>query len=146
VLTDNGHRYAAVEYLTTGVVFAGWAAVRYFKDDHGRAFTERGVEQTGSVLAMIGCCCSLLLCLRLVVNLFAFKAAPFPRNSPATSSTTCVTSGIQQAPAMALPRQPPLQSAPNTARSGTLLVTSHLSSGRRFLGHRHPRNRLPTAT
>jgi hypothetical protein len=100
-LFDNGHRYAAVEYLTTGVVFAGWAAVRYFKDDHGRAFTERGIGQTGSVLAMIGWCCSLLLFLQLVVNMFAFKAAPFPEEFPATSSTTCVTSGIQQAPATA---------------------------------------------
>jgi len=60
-LFDNVHRYAAVEYLTTGMVFAGWAAVRYFKDDQGRAFTERGLGRTGSVLAMIGWCCSLLV-------------------------------------------------------------------------------------
>jgi Spirocyclase AveC-like len=79
---DNGHRYAAVEYLTTGMVFAGWAAVRYFKDDKGRAFTERGLGQTGSVFAMIGWCCSLLLMLQLVVNLFAFKADPYPTEFP----------------------------------------------------------------
>jgi len=81
-LFDNVHRYAAVEYLTTGMVFAGWAAVRYFKDDQGRAFTERGLGPTGSVLAMVGWCCSLLLVLQLIVNLFAFKAAPYPKEFP----------------------------------------------------------------
>jgi uncharacterized protein DUF5135 len=81
-LFDDGHRYTAVEYLTTGMVFAGWAAVRYFKDDQGRAFTERGLGQTGSVFAMVGWCCSLLLVLQLIVNLFAFKAAAYPTEFP----------------------------------------------------------------
>ena len=31
---------------------------------------------------MIGWCCSLLLFLQLVVNVFAFKAAPFPAEFP----------------------------------------------------------------
>ncbi|MUL65865.1 hypothetical protein BOO86_15425 [Mycobacterium sp. CBMA 234] len=81
-LFDNAHRYAAVEYLTTGMVFAGWAAVRYFRDDRGRAFTERGVGQAGSVFAMIAWCCSLLLVLQVVVSLFAFKAAAYPDEFP----------------------------------------------------------------
>lgn len=81
-LFDDGHRYASVEYLTTGMVFAGWAAVRYFKDDQGRAFTERGPGQIGSVLAIIGWCCSLLLMLQLVVTIFAFQADPYPEEFP----------------------------------------------------------------
>lgn len=81
-LFDDGHRYASVEYLTTGMVFAGWAAVRYFKDDQGRAFTERGHGQVGSVLAMVAWCCSLLLALQLVVNFFAFKSDPYPEQFP----------------------------------------------------------------
>jgi hypothetical protein len=81
-LFDNGHRYAAVEYLTTGIVFAGWAIVRYFKDDQGKAFTERGVGPAGSVLAMIGWCTALMFALQFFVTLFAFKAAPYPEEFP----------------------------------------------------------------
>lgn len=81
-LFDDNHRYASVEYLTTAMVFAGLAAVRFFKDDHGRAFTERGVSQTGAVLAVVGWCCSLLLVLQLFVTYFAFKADPYPEGFP----------------------------------------------------------------
>jgi hypothetical protein len=81
-LFDNAHRYSAVEFLTTGMVFAGWAGVRYFKDDQGRAFTERGVGRTGSVLAMVGWCASLLIVLQLIVTLFAFHASPYPAQFP----------------------------------------------------------------
>jgi Spirocyclase AveC-like len=81
-LFDNTHRYAMVEILTTGMVFAGWGAVRYFRDDQGRAFTERGQGPLGSTLAMIGWCCALLLVLQLIVNFFAFHASPYPTGFP----------------------------------------------------------------
>jgi hypothetical protein len=81
-LFDNAHRYPAVEFVTTGTVFAGWAAVRYFKDDEGRAFTERGVGQLGRVLAMIGWCASLLIVLQLIVTYFSFHAASYPAAYP----------------------------------------------------------------
>jgi hypothetical protein len=81
-LFDNAHRYAIVEILTTGMVFAGWGAVRYFRDDHGRAFTERGHGQLGAALAMVGWCCSLLILLQVFVNVFAFHAAPYPERFP----------------------------------------------------------------
>jgi hypothetical protein len=88
-LFGNAHRYAAVEYLTTGIVFAGWGALRFFKDDGGRALTERGLEGLSpkwrtptSVLATIAWCCSLLLILQLVVNVFAFRADPYPADFP----------------------------------------------------------------
>jgi hypothetical protein len=81
-LFDDGHRYAAVEFLTTGMVFAGWAALRHFKDDEGRAITERGVGRTGSVLATVAWCSSLLLILQLIVNVFAFRADPYPASFP----------------------------------------------------------------
>jgi hypothetical protein len=85
-LFDDAHRYSPVEFLTTGMVFAGWAAVRFFRDDEGRAFTERGVGHAAALLAMIGWCASLLLVLQLVVTLFAFHAAPYPRGSGAPST------------------------------------------------------------
>ncbi len=85
----NNHRYAAVEYLTTGFVFAGWGAVRWFRDDSGRAFTERGFDRlapgrrtAASLLATVGWCCALLLGLQLIVNLFAFRADPYPAGFP----------------------------------------------------------------
>lgn len=88
-LFGNDHRYAAVEYLTTGFVFAGWGAVRWFRDDHGRAFTERGFDRlpprrrsVAGVLATVGWCCSLLLVLQLIVTLFAFRADPYPAGFP----------------------------------------------------------------
>ena len=88
-LFGNDHRYAAVEYVTTGFVFAGWGAVRWFRDDHGRAFTERGFDRlapgprrAAGVLATVGWCCSLLLVLQLIVNLFAFRADPYPAGFP----------------------------------------------------------------
>lgn len=91
-LFGDDHRYAAVEYVTTGFVFAGWGAVRWFRDDSGRAFTERGLDrlprgrrsarELQSVLATVGWCCSLLLGLQLVVNLFAFRADPYPAGFP----------------------------------------------------------------
>jgi hypothetical protein len=81
-LFDDAHRYSPVEFLTTGMVFAGWGAVRYFRDDEGRAFTERGVGAGGSVLAMVGWCATLLIVLQIIVNLFAFHAAPYPAAYP----------------------------------------------------------------
>ena len=81
-LFDNAHRYSPVEFLTTGMVFAGWAAVRYFKDDEGRAFTERGVGRGGAVLAIVGWCATLLIILQLIVSFFAFHAAPYPTAYP----------------------------------------------------------------
>jgi hypothetical protein len=81
-LFDNAHRYAIVEILTTGMVFAGWGAVRYFRDDQGKAFTERGQGQLGAILAMIGWCCSLLILLQLFVTFFAFHADPYPPGFP----------------------------------------------------------------
>jgi hypothetical protein len=81
-LFDDGHRYAAVEYLTAAMVFAGWAAVRYFRDDEGRAFTERGVGTVGSVLAIAAWCSALLLVLQLFVSVFAFQADAYPKSFP----------------------------------------------------------------
>jgi hypothetical protein len=88
-LFGDNHRFAAVEYLTTAFVFAGWGAVRWFRDDRGRALTERGFDDlpagrrtTAGVLATVGWCCSLLLVLQLVVNLFAFRADPYPAGFP----------------------------------------------------------------
>jgi hypothetical protein len=81
-LFDNAHRYSPVEFLTTGMVFAGWAAVRYFRDDQGRAFTERGVGTGGSVLAIVGWCSTLLIVLQLIVTYFSFHAAPYPAAYP----------------------------------------------------------------
>jgi Spirocyclase AveC-like len=81
-LFDDTHRYAIVEILTTGMVFAGWGAVRYFRDDQGKAFTERGQGTMGATLAMIGWCCTLLLLLQVFVNFFAFHADPFPGGFP----------------------------------------------------------------
>jgi hypothetical protein len=81
-LFDNAHRYPAVEFLTTGMVFAGWGAVRYFRDDEGKAFTERGVGPLGAVLAMVAWCASLLLVLQLIVTFFSFHASPYPASYP----------------------------------------------------------------
>jgi len=81
-LFGNGQRYPAVEYLTTGMVFAGWAAVRYFKDDAGLTFTERGVGRFGRLFAIVGWCSSLLIVLQLIVTFFAFHAAPYPASYP----------------------------------------------------------------
>jgi hypothetical protein len=81
-LFDDGHRYAAVEFLTTGMVFAGWAALRYFRDDEGRAVTERGVGTAGSVLATAAWCASLLIILQFFVSVFAFQADPYPKAFP----------------------------------------------------------------
>lgn len=88
-LLGNAQRYAAVEYLTTGFVFAGWGTLRFFRDDEGRALTERGLERLSpgyrtpvSVLATIAWCASLLLILQLVVNVFAFRADPYPAGFP----------------------------------------------------------------
>jgi hypothetical protein len=81
-LFDNAHRYPAVEYLTTGMVFAGWAWVRHFHDDAGRAFTERGVGPMGAVLAMVGWCASLLILLQVTVIFFSIHTAPYPLGYP----------------------------------------------------------------
>jgi hypothetical protein len=81
-LFDNTHRYSIVEILTTGMVFAGWGAVRYFRDDQGKAFTERGQGQLAATLAMIGWCCSMLILLQVFVNFFAFHTAAYPEHFP----------------------------------------------------------------
>ena len=81
-LFDNAHRYSPVEFLTTGMVFAGWGIVRYLKDDQGRTFTERGMSTGGSVLALIGWCTSLMMILCLVIGFFSFHASPYPRQFP----------------------------------------------------------------
>jgi hypothetical protein len=91
-LFDNAHRYSPVEFLTTGMVFAGWAAVRYFRDDEGRAFTERGVGPGRAMLAMIGWCSSLLIVLQLTVTSSPSTPAGTRRPTRGTSSTACATS------------------------------------------------------
>jgi hypothetical protein len=39
------HKFPLTEPLTVGAIFAGLAALRYFKDDRGRTMVERGVDK-----------------------------------------------------------------------------------------------------
>jgi hypothetical protein len=48
---NPGKYYAFPLYqgITASVLYTTWAAMRYFKDDRGRAFPERGVERLGGL-------------------------------------------------------------------------------------------------
>ncbi|MFE3001693.1 spirocyclase AveC family protein [Nocardia sp. NPDC059246] len=41
------HAFPLSEALTTGLLFTGWAALRYFTNDHGQMVSERGIEEIG---------------------------------------------------------------------------------------------------
>lgn len=58
------YQYPLLNPILAGLVFTVLVALRYFKDDHGRSFAERGVEslpissrlrKTVSLLAIVGC-------------------------------------------------------------------------------------------
>jgi hypothetical protein len=89
-LFANGQHYAWAEYLTTGIVFTTFAAVRYFRDDRGQAITERGLDNvspaartTVSIFATIAMFAMSMWVLLLVQIPAGLHASPYPADYPA---------------------------------------------------------------
>ena len=86
----NGHRYAWAEYVTTGVVFTTFGAVRYFRNDKGQTIGERGLDNFGaatraliSVLATTAMFSMAMWVLLLVQIPAGLHSSPYPSNYPA---------------------------------------------------------------
>jgi hypothetical protein len=89
-LFADAQRYAWAEYLTTGIVFTTFAAVRYFKNDKGETLLERGLEAyrpavRGAVtgLATIAVFAMSMWALLLVQIPAGLHSSPYPRDYPA---------------------------------------------------------------
>jgi len=71
------HKFPLTEPITVGALFAGLAALRYFKDDRGHTMVERGIDgmHIGGArrsllrfLAIFGMCNALVLCCYNIPN------------------------------------------------------------------------------
>ncbi|MBB3600625.1 hypothetical protein FHT40_000258 [Mycolicibacterium sp. BK556] len=89
-LFANGQRYAWAEYLTTGIVFTTFAAVRYFKNDKGETIVERGlhtfrpaVRTSVTVFAAVAIFAMSMWALLLVQIPAGLHASPYPDDYPA---------------------------------------------------------------
>ncbi|MCX2930090.1 spirocyclase AveC family protein [Mycobacterium sp. CVI_P3] len=89
-LFSNGQRYAWAEYLTTGIVFTTFAAVRYFKNDKGETIVERGLQSfrpaaktVVTVFATIAVFAMSMWALLLVQIPAGLHASPYPDDYPA---------------------------------------------------------------
>lgn len=89
-LFADGQRYAWAEYLTTGIVFTTFAALRYFKNDKGQTVVERGLESfkpaartVVTVLATVAIFAMSMWALLLVQIPAGLHASPYPRDYPA---------------------------------------------------------------
>lgn len=95
------HKFAAEEMIPIGLMFTGLSALRYFRDDKGNTFAERGVEKLGYSTRKTNI-------VRVLAVLFAVHAITFigytipaawsvthPRPWPAdTESRSYFTSGL----------------------------------------------------
>jgi hypothetical protein len=89
-LFADGQRYAWAEYLTTGIVFTTFAAVRYFKNDKGQTIAERGLESfkpatrtTVTTFGTISMFAMSMWALLLVQIPAGLQASPYPTDYPA---------------------------------------------------------------
>ena len=48
IFADTFHAYPLNEALTTGVIFTMFAGIKYFSDDRGQSWAERGAERLGA--------------------------------------------------------------------------------------------------
>lgn len=88
----HGHYYQfpVYEWLLFSTVWAGWACLRYFRDDKGRTIAERGLDElevTGArrtgvrFLALVGACNAIfLVCYSLPNAMFGLYASPWPKD------------------------------------------------------------------
>jgi Spirocyclase AveC-like len=89
-LFSDAHRFAWAEYLTTAIVFTTFAAVRFFRDDKGRAISERGLgglnpvaRSAVSVFATIAIFAMAMWALLLVQIPAGLHSSPYPAGYPA---------------------------------------------------------------
>lgn len=86
----HGHYYQFPlnQWIFFSAVWAGWACLRYFRDDKGHTIAERGIDEvrvsgarrTGlRLLALIGACNTIMvLCYSLPNAVFGLYASPWP--------------------------------------------------------------------
>jgi hypothetical protein len=89
-LFADAQRYAWAEYLTTGIVFTTFAAVRYFREEKGQTIVERGMESftptartavtTFATIAVFAMSMWALLLVQIPAGL---HASPYPAKYPA---------------------------------------------------------------
>jgi hypothetical protein len=88
----HGHYYQlpANEVILMAVLFTGWASLRYFQDDAGHTFAERGLDRmsvsgakrTGiRLLAIVGAANTVMLCCFMIpMQWFALHAGDWPKD------------------------------------------------------------------
>lgn len=84
------YQYPLTEGIFTGLVCTAWACLRYFRDDRGLTFAERGIDKLkGSpkaktslqLLALVGVCNVMLyVCYNLPMGLVSMHADPWPKD------------------------------------------------------------------
>jgi hypothetical protein len=76
---NAGHfyKYTVLEGVFFGAAWTAWASLRYFKDDQGRTFVERGIDKVNATAAQKTLLRFLALGGFLAVTMFAFVNVPY---------------------------------------------------------------------
>ncbi len=101
IMGGTATKYPAIEIVMAGVGFATFAAVRFFKDDAGRSFVERGLDHHPprrrsliSLLALVGVLNGVWLFATGAQALVGFYADPYKKMPAYIVNDMCDAPGI----------------------------------------------------
>ncbi|MGH2726072.1 MAG: spirocyclase AveC family protein [Actinomycetota bacterium] len=101
IMGGTAQKFPAIEILMAGIGFATFAVIRFFKDDAGRSFVERGLEghstrvrSTISLLALVGVLNGVWLFATGTQALVGFYADPYRKMAPHLVNEMCDAPGI----------------------------------------------------
>lgn len=131
------YQYPIYEGIVWGFAWTGWACLRYFKDDKGYTWAERGIEKTTlsprmktgvRFLALTGVCNLIFLFLYNVpIQFFALRSDPWPRDITSRSYLMNGLCGPGTTYACSEPDIPtPRGNSVHVAPDGTLIVPPHV--------------------
>jgi hypothetical protein len=115
IFADTFHKYPLNEAVTTGMLFTAFASMKFFVDDRGQTFAERGAERLGGratgvrVLAVIGLVHVAMLLAYNVPNFFVgLHATNWPRDIQERSylTYTCGPAAHRPCPPTAIKEDP----------------------------------------
>jgi len=94
-ITGDGHRLPLHSVVGGTIFFFALAALRFFRDDHGRSIAERGTRRpVVSQLALVGAFQLALLAGNVLINAGGFYADPYPAMPASFVNGMCDAPGV----------------------------------------------------